>query len=156
MRYSKLDNYKENGHLRKVEKTVKYLKELGILYGFATCVTRKNIGELSKIASYAKETGAELLKLSTYDGENQVYKLTEIQKEELKIFVRQYNTDGIYVRYSPVQETLNYVSEYPSLTIYANGDLAIEETGDVIGNISTSEPAVEYKKYILEKWRTNK
>ena len=83
MRYSKLDNYKENGHLRKVEKTVKYLKELGILYGFATCVTRKNIGELSKIASYAKETGAELLKLSTYDGENQVYKLTEIQKEEL-------------------------------------------------------------------------
>ena len=55
-----------------------------------------------------------------------------------------------------VQETLNYVSEYPSLTIYANGDLAIEETGDVIGNISTSEPAVEYKKYILEKWRTNK
>lgn len=46
--------------------------------------------------------------------------------------------------------------EYPSLTIYANGDLAIEETGDVIGNISTSEPAVEYKKYILEKWRTNK
>lgn len=156
LRYSKLDNYKENGHLRKVEKTVKYLKELGILYGFATCVTRKNIGELSKIASYAKETGAELLKLSTYDGENQVYKLTEIQKEELKIFVRQYNTDGIYVRYSPVQETLNYVSEYPSLTIYANGDLAIEETGDVIGNISTSEPAVEYKKYILEKWRTNK
>ena len=66
------------------------------------------------------------------------------------------NTDGIYIRYSPVQETLNYVSEYPSLTIYANGDLAIEETGDVIGNISTSEPAVEYKKYILEKWRTNK
>ena len=85
-----------------------------------------------------------------------VKSMEEIQKEELKIFVRQYNTDGIYVRYSPVQETLNYVSEYPSLTIYANGDLAIEETGDVIGNISTSEPAVEYKKYILEKWRTNK
>lgn len=60
---------------------MKYLKELGILYGFATCITRKNIGELSKIATYAKEAGAELLKLSTYDGENQVYKLTEIQKK---------------------------------------------------------------------------
>lgn len=145
--------------LRVLKKKVSLFKLSTLLlvsFVVLTFVTRKNIGELSKNASYAKETGAELLKLSTYDGENQVYKLTEIQKEELKIFVRQYNTDGIYVRYSPVQETLNYVSEYPSLTIYANGDLAIEETGDVIGNISTSEPAVEYKKYILEKWRTNK
>ncbi len=120
---------------------------MGILYGFATCVTRKNIGELSKIVSYAKETGAELLKLSTYDGENQVYKLTEIPKRRVKKSLQDnIILMGFMYATRSVQETLNYVSEYPSLTIYANGDLAIEETGDVIGNISTSEPAVEYKK----------
>ena len=62
--------------------------------------------------------------------------------------MKEYNVEEIFVRYSPVVETLNFISKYPDLTIYANGDLVIEQTGEVIGNIDNSEPAIEYRKYL--------
>lgn len=145
---SKDENYKEEKHLRKVKKSIGYLKKLGLLFGFATCVTKRNLDELKEIADYAKKSGAELLKLSVYSGDNPRYQLTDVQRVKLKEFVKEYNVEEIFVRYSPVVETLNFISKYPDLTIYANGDLVIEQTGEVIGNIDNSEPAIEYRKYL--------
>lgn len=147
----KNENFKENGHVAKVEKSITYLKNLGIKYGIASCINNKNVSFLEDIVDYSKKIGAESLKISLYNGDNPRYQLTDSQVNNLEVLIRKINSTEIFVRYSKMEETLNHKSPFPSIRIYPNGDVTIDSTEVTIGNINISNPAQLYVDYLKEQ-----
>lgn len=127
----KINNYKEFNYINKVKKAIENLKKQNIKFSIAMCINNKNYNEIYKIEKFSKDIGAEHLKISFYEGNNTKYKISsEVKKNILK---KINNKETNFIKY--FESCSTYVPKYPTLTIYSNGNLAIEETGYVIGNI---------------------
>ena len=155
LQYSKLYNFKEDGHLKKVEESIDIIKGEGLKFGFATCVNHQNLEEIENIAEYSKQVGAELLKISMYRGENDTFKLTPQEKIKLFDFINTFNKENVFIKHSEMESTLQYISNFPSLTIYSDGRLVIDDDVATIGNIYHDNPAKVYSEYIKIRGKIN-
>ncbi len=144
-------NYKEDGHILKMLKSIEKLKKVGIKYGIATCVTKENIAELFEVVNFAKKNGAELLKISFYIGNIPKYKLKNDEKEKLLNKIKKYNKKNEnYIKTNLIEESLHYSSKYPTITITTVGEVLVEENNLKLGNIMDDDIGKLYYNYIKE------
>lgn len=145
-------NYKEESHINKVLESIKKLKNIGIKYGVASCLTRENKSELKELIKFCKENKSELLKVSFYNGTNKRFILSNDEKEIILKEIKEYNKkNNNYIKSSLLEETLNFTSQYPNLVININGDILIEDKNLILGNIKNEDIGKIYSKYIKEK-----
>ncbi|EGO9940296.1 radical SAM protein [Enterococcus faecium] len=144
-----IDNYKEDGHIEKILQSIRWMQEVGLSYGFAACITRENIAYLDELVNFSKLQSADLLKVSLYDGMNPQFQISDSQLDQLINKIDDLNKkNDNYIKGSFIKQSLQFESLYPSLTIYTDGTLAIEETGEILGNIGKSDPGKLYRDYI--------
>lgn len=148
--YTKEKNYKEDNYVAKILYSIKILQELGIKYGAGVCITKENINEFENILSFALKNNFEVIKIAFYSGKNNKFKLSQLEIDKFLIKIINYNQqlNNSYIKSSLLPKTLNYISEFPTITINTNGDIIIESNNFKIGNILNDDPGLIYINYL--------